>query len=167
MIDTILHEFPKYFPEINNAIGAGIFIFARLAGFVRFAPVFNRKEIAGMIKLSFILILTVIFTMTMNPDPAPTNSSLILGITLNAVCGAMLGFIAQCITQAIAAAGDMINMQMGLSSAMVLDPTTSAQVSIVGNFFTILALIIFIHVVGVYWLLSALLRSFEIFPVKP
>ncbi len=165
MIDAILQEFPKYFPEINNAIGAGIFIFARLAGFIRFAPVFNRKEIAGMVKLSFILILTVVITMTMKPSAAPTNSSLFLGILLNFVCGAMLGFVAQCITQAIAAAGDMINMQMGLSSAMVLDPTTSAQVSIVGNFFTVLALIIFIHVGGVYWLLSALMRSFEIFPV--
>lgn len=165
MIDTILQDFPKYFPEVNNAIGAGIFIFARLVGFVRFAPVFNRKEMPGIVKLGFIFILTIILTLSMKPAVAPTNSSLILGILLNVVCGAMLGFIAQCITQAIAAAGDMINMQMGLSSAMVLDPTTSSQVSIVGNLFGILAIIIFIHVGGVYWLLSALMRSFEIFPI--
>ena len=44
MIDAVLQSFPKYFPEINNALGAGIFIFARVLGFVRFAPVLNRKE---------------------------------------------------------------------------------------------------------------------------
>ena len=52
MIDAVLQSFPKYFPEINNALGAGIFIFARVLGFVRFAPVLNRKEIPGMIKIS-------------------------------------------------------------------------------------------------------------------
>lgn len=50
----------------------------------------------------------------------------------------------------------MVNMQMGLSSAMVLDPTTSSQVSIVGKCFQLLGLIIFIQLGGVYWLLTAL-----------
>ena len=66
---------------------------------------------------------------------------------------------------AINAAGDMINMQMGLSSAMVLDPTVGTQVSILGNFFGLLAVILFIDVGGIYWLINALHRSFEIFPV--
>ena len=165
MIDAVLQSFPKYFPEINNALGAGIFIFARVLGFVRFAPVLNRKEIPGMIKISFALILTIILTMTVETGPAPKGTSLILGIILNIAGGMMIGFIANCIVSAIAAAGDMINMQMGLSSAMVLDPTAGAQVSILGNFFGLLAVILFIDVGGVYWLVNALHRSFEIFPV--
>ena len=59
----------------------------------------------------------------------------------------------------------MINMQMGLSSATVLDPTTSSQTSIMGNLFAVFALIIFMHVGGMYWLIAAFLRTFEIFPV--
>ena len=165
MIDAVLQSFPKSFPEINNALGAGIFIFARVLGFVRFAPVLNRKEIPGMIKISVARILTIILTMTVETGPAPTGTSLILGIILNIAGGMMIGFIANCIVSAIAAAGDMINMQMGLSSAMVLDPTAGAQVSILGNFFGLLAVILFIDVGGVYWLVNALHRSFEIFPV--
>lgn len=165
MIDAVLQAFPKYFPEINNALGAGIFVFARVLGFVRFAPVLNRKEIPGFVKLSFALILTIILTMVIDSGPVPKGSSLFLGIILNVAGGMIIGFIANCIVAAIAAAGDMINMQMGLSSAMVLDPTAGAQVSILGNFFGILAVILFIHVGGVYWLVNALHRSFEIFPV--
>ena len=165
MIDTILQTFPKYFPEINAALGAGLLIFARILGFVRFAPVLNRKEIPGMIKLSFSLIVTIILMMTVETGPAPKGASLILGLILNTAGGMMIGFIANCIVQAISAAGDMINMQMGLSSAMVLDPTVGAQVSILGNFFGLLAVTLFIHVGGVYWLINALHRSFEIFPV--
>ena len=165
MIDTVLEAFPKYFPEINNALGGGIFIFARIMGFVRFAPVLNRKEIPGFVKLSFCLILTIILMLTIETGPAPKGTSLVLGLILNAAAGMMIGFIANCIVQAISAAGDMINMQMGLSSAMVLDPTAGAQVSILGNFFGLLAVILFIHIGGVYWLINALHRSFEIFPI--
>ena len=165
MIDAVLDACPKYFPEINNALGGGLLIFARVLGFVRFAPVLNRKEMAGYMKLCFAIILTIILMMTVDTGPVPHGSSLILGLVLNLAGGMMIGFIANCIVQAISAAGDMINMQMGLSSAMVLDPTVGAQVSILGNFFGILAVIIFIHVGGVYWLINALHRSLEIFPV--
>lgn len=165
MMDVILQTFPKYFPEINNALGAGILIFARILGFVRFAPVLNRKEIPGFVKLSFALILTILLMMTVETPPPPNGTSLCLGLILNIVCGMIVGFIANCIVQAISAAGDMINMQMGLSSAMVLDPTAGAQVSILGSFFGLLAVILFIHIGGVYWLINALHRSFEIFPV--
>ena len=165
MIDTVLEAFPKYFPEINAALGGGVLIFARVLGFIRFAPVLNRKEIPGMVKLCFALILTIILMMTVKPGPVPHGASLALGLILNVAGGMMIGFIANCIVQAISAAGDMINMQMGLSSAMVLDPTAGAQVSILGNFFGILAVLLFIHVGGVYWLINALHRSFEIFPM--
>lgn len=164
-MDVIFQYFPKYFPEINNALGAGLLIFARILGFVRFAPVLNRKEIPGFVKLSFALILTIILMMTIETPPPPSGASLCLGLILNVVGGMLIGFIANCIVQAISAAGDMINMQMGLSSAMVLDPTMGAQVSILGSFFGLLAVILFIHIGGVYWLINALHRSFEIFPV--
>ena len=165
MIETVLEAFPKYFPEINAALGGGIFIFARVIGFIRFAPVLNRKEIPGVVKLAFALILTIILMMTVHTGPAPSGSSLILGLILNVVGGMLVGFIANCIVLAISAAGDMINMQMGLSSAMVLDPTVGTQVSILGNFFGLLAVILFIDVGGLYWLINALHRSFEIFPI--
>ena len=165
MIDAVLQAFPKYFPEVNSALSAGLLIFARLMGFIRFAPVLNRKEIPGMIKLAFALILTIILMMTVKTGPIPSGSSLILGLILNTVGGMLVGFIANCIVLAISAAGDMINMQMGLSSAMVLDPTVGTQVSILGNFFGLLAVILFIDVGGMYWLINALHRSFEIFPV--
>ena len=59
----------------------------------------------------------------------------------------------------------MINMQQGVSSATIMDPTTSSQVSIMGRIFGLLALVIFIEVGGAYWTFNAFIRSFEIFPV--
>ena len=153
------------FPMLNAYLAAGIFIFARFLGFFRMAPVFNRKEIPGMVKLSLALILSIVLTCVVKPDVTIIKESFVLSIVLNMVVGAMLGYVAQLILLAIDAGGDMVNMQMGLSSAMVLDPTTSSQVSIVGKCFSFLGLLIFIQLGGIYWILHAFMRSFEIFPL--
>lgn len=164
-MDQIIAELMKMFPLMNAYLAAGIFIFARLLGFFRLAPVFNRKEIPGMVKISLCLLFTIILTCTVKPDVTIIKGSFALSIVLNMVVGAMLGYIAQLILMAVDAGGDMINMQMGLSSAMVLDPTTSSQVSIVGKCFQLLGLIIFIQLGGIYWLITALIHSMEIFPL--
>ncbi len=164
-MEELITELMKMFPMLNAYLAAGIFIFARLLGFFRMAPVFNRKEIPGMVKISLALLLSIVLTCVVKPDVTIIKESFVLSIFLNMVVGAMLGYVAQLILLAIDAGGDMVNMQMGLSSAMVLDPTTSSQVSIVGKCFSFLGLLIFIQLGGVYWLLNAFMRSFEIFPL--
>ena len=143
----------------------GILIFIRLLGFVRFAPVFNRKEIPGMIKLSFAFIIAIILTIVLKPNEIVSSESILLQSILNFVFGAMLGWMANCIVLAVEAGGDMINMQMGVSSAQIMDPTTQGMVSLMGRLFSLIAVLLFIHVGGIYWLFNALLRSFEIFPI--
>ena len=165
MIDTILSNFGKYFPEVNNILGAGILIFVRFLGMARFAPVLNRKEIPAIVKLSFSIIFTILLVSVLKPTMPHGGVSLTYSVLINFVFGALIGYIANCILIAIEAGGDMINMQMGLSSAMVLDPTSQAQISILGKFIGLLGLIIFINIGGIYWLFNAFLRSFEIFPV--
>lgn len=164
-MEQFIFELMKMFPELNAYLAAGIFIFARLLGFFRMAPVFNRKEIPGMVKIGLVLLMTIVLTLVVKPEVTIIKDSFVLSIFLNMVVGAMLGYVAQLILLAIDAGGDMVNMQMGLSSAMVLDPTTSSQVSIVGKCFQFLGLIIFIQLGGVYWLISALVHSFTIFPL--
>lgn len=162
-MNDIITELMKMFPMLNAYLAAGIFVFARLLGFFRFAPIFNRKEMPGTIKVALALLMTVVITCSVKPDVTIIKNSFVLSILLNMIVGAMIGYIAQLILQAIEAGGDMVNMQMGLSSAMVLDPTTSAQVSIVGKCFSLLGIIIFIQLGGIYWLLQAFIHSIDIF----
>ena len=164
-MEQLITELMKNFPMLNAYLAAGIFIFARILGFFRMAPVFNRKEIPGMVKLALELLFTVTLTCIVKPDVTIIKDSFVLSILLNMVVGALIGYVAQLILLAIDAGGDMINMQMGLSSAMVLDPTTSSQVSILGKYFQFLGLLIFIQLGGVYWLITALIHSIEIFPL--
>ena len=163
-MDQVITQLSIMFPEFARWFSAGFIVFARLLGFIRFAPIFNRKEIAGMVKLAFAFILTVILTPILRPSTPPADSMLLL-LVLNFAVGAIIGYIAQIIILAIESGGDMINTQMGLSSAMVMDPSTNSQTSILSRVITLLGLIIFMEIGGFYWIINALIRSFEIFPI--
>ena len=165
-MEAIIAELIKMFPKINTYLMAGTFVFARLIGFFRFAPIFNRKDFPSLVKLPLALIITVFMVPFLHPEKCLTQcDSFMLSIVLNIVVGAMIGYMAQLITIAIDCGAEMINMQMGLSSATALDPTTSAQVSILTKMISLMGILIFINLGGVYWLFKALLRSFEIFPI--
>lgn len=164
-MEYMLSEITKLFPQLNIYLAAGTFIFARLIGFIRFAPVFNRKEIPGIVKIALALMLTISLTTLNHPTAQVMQESFLLCILLNFVVGALIGYIAQVILLAVDAGADMINMQMGLSSAMVLDPTTSSQVSILGKSFSLMGVLIFIELGGVYWMFNAFMRSMVIFPI--
>ncbi len=163
--NIFLIELAKMFPELNLALGTGIMIFARLAGVIHFAPPLNRKEIPVMIRVALALMLTVILTIVLKPAPIPKGTSLLLCLVLNFTFGFIIGYIVNCIIAAITSAGDIINSQLGVSSATVLDPTTGTQNSLMGNYFTLLAVIIFIFIGGIHWTINALIRSFEVYPV--
>ncbi len=165
MLDTILTEFPKYFPEINGALAAGVPVFARVAGLMRATPFLKRTEIPTIAKIGFAFIFTVMLCMFLKPAPPTNEVSMLYSIIVNFICGAIIGFVINCIIQAIEAGGDMINSQQGLTAATIMDPSSSSQVSIMGKIFGILAIIIFLQIGGAYWTFNAFIRSFEIFPI--
>jgi flagellar biosynthetic protein FliR len=164
-MESFLVQFAKVFPEISNALNGGLMVLARMLGLFMLAPVFARKEVPSFIRISFATILTITTTMIIHTPAMPAQTPVILCLCLNFLFGLLIGFVANCILAAIVAGGDMINMQMGLSSATVLDPSTKQQNSLMGNYFAFLGIIIFISAGGVYWVFNAFLRSFEIFPI--
>ena len=164
-MDELIRQISVLFPDFAKYFSAGFIVFARLLGFIRFAPILNRKEIAVTVKISLALLLTMMITPLVNPGEPPSTISPMLLLLLNFAVGAIIGYIAQLIILAIEAGGDMINTQMGLSSAMVMDPSTNSQTSILSRMITLLGLCIFIEIGGLYWLFNAFIRSFEIFPI--
>jgi flagellar biosynthetic protein FliR len=165
-MDNIISELIKLFPQINSYFMAGFLIFCRLLGFFRFAPIFSRKEIFGIVKISFALLITVLIVPLLSPEQVMANTdSFLLSILLNFVVGAIMGYMARLIVIAVDCGAEMINMQMGLTSATTLDPSSSGQVSILSNIIALMGILIFINVGGIYWLFKAIMRSFEIFPL--
>ncbi len=164
-MDEFLKQFAQLFPELNNGLGAGIMVFLRFVGLFRLAPVFSKSEIPSLVRISLAVVFTVIVVGIIKPAPPEPNTPIFLCMILNFLFGLLIGYVANCVLAAISAGGDMINTQMGMSSAMVMDPSTKGQVSIMSNYFSILALLIFIYSGGVYWLINAFIKSFTLYPM--
>ena len=118
-MDQLIQQMAILFPEFDRWFSAGFIVFARLLGFIRFAPIFNRKEIAGLVKLALVFILTIMLTPLLKPAAPPAGISPLLLLLLNFAVGAIIGYIAQLLILAIEAGGDMINTQMGLSLSLI------------------------------------------------
>jgi len=137
--------------------------------FVFFAPVFNRKDVAFNIKLAFALMITAMLIWMVPkagiPAATPTTAQFGFLLLLNIFVGALIGMIADMIHRAVAAAGSTMNNQIGLSSAMIFDPSSRAQVMLLDQFFGLLATVLYIQIGGLYWLMDALKRTLTVFPL--
>ncbi|MBX2861314.1 MAG: flagellar biosynthetic protein FliR [Vampirovibrio sp.] len=167
---AVLNSFGAMHSQFGGMLNALLLIFFRTLGFVFTAPIFNRRDIPFLIKLIFALFLTsAVFGMV--PDatmqgPGVSNSlRFLILIGVNLVIGLIIGFIADIILKTIAAAGSMMNNQIGLSSAVIFDPSSRTQVMILDPLFAFLGVLIFIHLGGVFWLVRALKKSFVEFPL--
>lgn len=167
--DAVLASFQQIHQTIGPQVDTGILIFGRCLGFFFTSPVFNRKDIAFPIKLAFIMMITVSLLWMLPPSTVRVSENLgllLYMLFLNIVVGLFIGFIGDVIHRTIAAAGSMMTSQIGLSSAMLFDPSSRSQVMILDRFFALLATILFIHLGGIFWLLDALYQSIQIFPIK-
>ena len=80
----------QMFPKINTYLMAGALVFARMIGFFRFCPIFNRKDIPPLVKVPFALIVTIFIVPFLSPEKCLTEcDSFLLSIVLNVVVGAM------------------------------------------------------------------------------
>ncbi|NLF82718.1 MAG: flagellar biosynthetic protein FliR [Candidatus Gastranaerophilales bacterium] len=164
MLDQIVRTLEQL-PHFNNCLWAGLMLFPRFLGFILVAPVLSRKEVPGLIKLGFAFLLTLIFVGFFKNTPPPAEYPMLVCIILNFIFGFIIGFIAQVIFDTISAAGEMVNMQMGMQSAVMFDPSAQAQISVMGRYFIFLGTVIFIKIGGVFWIILAFQRGFDIFPL--
>ncbi len=81
------------------------------------------------------------------------------------IIGMVIGFTANIIFVGIRFAGEIIGLDMGFGIVNVIDPLSGEQVSIVGQFKYLLALLLFLGINGHHFLIQALKLSFDIVPV--
>ncbi|HEY9686324.1 MAG TPA: flagellar biosynthetic protein FliR [Coleofasciculaceae cyanobacterium] len=161
----LLHK--QYGPILDGAL----LMFGRMLGFVSTGPIYNRKNIPFMLKIMSAFFFTGALLWLVPPDqhgPLSHNGQYgpyLLQLAMNIIVGALLGFMADMILQAVYAAGSLMTNQIGLSSAMLLDPSSGKQSMIMESLFGYLTTMLFIYLGGIQWMIVALKRSFSVFPL--
>ncbi|MGH6872108.1 MAG: flagellar biosynthetic protein FliR [Rhizomicrobium sp.] len=121
-------------------------VFARTGAMIMLLPGVGEAGVPSRVRLVLALAISFAFAPTVAhqyPAHIPGNE-LALGLLLfqELTAGLLIGAMARVLMSALSVAGNLIAMQTGLSYAQQVDPTTSQQDVVVGNFISLLGVVL-------------------------
>lgn len=145
-----------------------LLIFVRVASFVFIAPFFSMKNTPRNVRVVLSFFVAVLLYHIL-PETEISYEGLMgyaILVMKEVVTGLLLGFGANFCTSIMAFAGQIADMEMGLSMASMFDPTTQQQTTISGVIYNYMITLMLI-ISGMYrYLLSAFAESYTLIPVN-
>lgn len=153
--------------QFNALLAAWFFPMARILALVATAPVFSNAALPRRLRLVFGLALTLAIAPGVPTMPAiePASGAGLLILAQQIVIGVAMGMVMRIVFSAIGLAGELISMQMGLGFATLYDPQSTSQTGVTGEFFTLLATLVFLSMDGHLTMIATLADSFRSMPV--
>jgi len=146
---------------------AFVMVLTRISAFFLILPVFGWKSIPVRIKVALTVLLAVFFSVITPLAIEPKGISVLEAILLianEATYGLALGLIATLIFSAVRLSGQVVERQMGLAMAQVLDPLTGETEEPMGSLLEMIFIILFLSANGHHFFLLIISRSYEAFP---
>jgi len=143
-----------------------IFIIARMSGFVLFNPILSRTGLPTTFRAGLILVLSISVLSAVPAPPEVPSSVLVMmiQIILEMALGFLVGMVMQFFFYVPQLAGDIIDMQMGLSMNQAYDPGSQANMTVTGRLINTLMILLFFVENGHHTLLRILITSGDIIP---
>lgn len=145
-----------------------IMVLVRVATIVMLMPFIGYRTIQLKVKIGFaaFLALIIIPLLPSTQMPNPTNFLMLFFFIVKEVAtGLIIGFASNIIFISFVFAGTMVGLQMGFDMVQVLDPQSGGQVSLLGQYINIVAMLIFLAMNGHHFLIQAILHSFDLIPL--
>lgn len=143
-------------------------IFCRVSCLVFIAPFFGMNNTPRRIKIGLSVLVSYLLyeilpAMTI-PEYSTVTGYAVL-VLKEVVTGLLLGYGCQICTTVVGFAGRIIDMEIGLSMASLMDPTTRENMSVTGILYQYAVMLLLI-VTGMYqYILKALVESFTLIPL--
>ena len=144
-----------------------VMVLTRISAFFLVLPVFGWKAIPVRIKVGLTVLLAVFFSVITPLAIEPKRISVIEAILLianEATYGLALGLVAAIVFSAVKLSGRIIERQMGLAMAEVLDPLTGESTQPLGSLLEMIFILLFLSANGHHLLLLIISKSYEAFP---
>lgn len=146
-----------------------IFLLAscRTAGVIFFNPIFGRNSVPSIVKVGLSLAIAMFAVFELGTTQVIDYSAIeFIGAMLQGfVIGIVIGFIMTLFLSVFQLAGEVIDMQMGLSMASMYDPATKANISVTGNLLTAMYVLIFFISNAHLALFTVVIKSFQVIPL--
>jgi flagellar biosynthetic protein FliR len=142
-------------------------VLTRISAFLLVVPVFSWESVPMMIKVSAALLLSFFFTLVNPQAVTAEQASAVQAMLLlagEATYGLALGAIANILFAAVKLGGRIMEDQMGLSMAEILDPMTEERGQPLASLLEMIFIIAFLAANGHHLLIKVIQRSYELFP---
>lgn len=142
-----------------------LLVFTRIFGFFAIAPFFGRREFPFQARAGLAALVTSIIYPVVNKIAFEGSLwEMVALFVKEAAVGFLMGFVVFLMFSTVYILGEIVDFGMGFGIVSVLDPQINTQVPILGNFFYILTILIFLNINGHHVMLGMLIRSFEVLP---
>ena len=138
----------------------------RVSAILVFAPIFGSVVVPVQAKVGLSLIIAAMLSLALPVPVSPVALGLgfLVAVGGEVLLGMAVGFTATLIFEAVQVAGEMAGVQMGFGIVNVIDPMTSARISLVGQFNFVLAVLLFLAVGGHRMIVEAIGQSLRVIP---
>jgi flagellar biosynthetic protein FliR len=155
VFDIILKHFDIY-----------LLLSVRMIGLFATAPVWSNKLVPVQLRVAISFVVALVILPLFQNVTIPSSLGELIALAIQEIfVGMVIGFIAVLSFATIQFAGQLLDINMGLAMINVLDPVSSTQMPIMGNFLYILSLLIFFSVNGHHMLLQAVFDSYVYIPI--
>ncbi|GGO96838.1 flagellar biosynthetic protein FliR [Stakelama pacifica] len=155
-------DFPIY-------VTAFLLLFARVGSVIALLPVFSEDGIPTQIRLlaagAMTLALWALLSDHVMPIARQGDDAFIGALFAELMVGLSLGLVMRLMFQAIAIAGSIISLNIGLSMAMMFDPAQSSQSAILSRFVSVAAAVVCMAMHVHHLWIGGLIKSYGMFPV--
>ena len=145
-----------------------ILILVRISCFVYIAPFFGTRNAPSQAKIAFSFFVALLVYGFVDKTAIEYTGMIGYAIIVlkEGITGLLIGFAANICNSIILFAGNIIDMDIGLSMVTEFDPTMNTQVTITGNLYNYFILLLLIATNMHHVILQAVVDSFTVIPIN-
>lgn len=153
--------------EVIQLVQMWLWPFFRVAGLLMTVPVIGTRSVPVRIRMVIAVIITAIIFPVLPAFPSvdPLSAEGFLISIQQVMIGISMGLCLRVVFVALELAGQAIGQLMGLMLASMVDPANGNQVPIIGQFYLLLATLLFLTIDGHLIMIKVLADSFNSLPV--
>jgi flagellar biosynthesis protein FliR len=160
--------FSVTYAQLNGWLTAFLWPFVRILALIALAPIFGNTSVSVRVKVGLGAFITLIVAPTLPAMPQVTvfSANGVWIIVNQFLIGAALGLVMQVVFATIAATGELVGLNMGLSFASLFDPSLGETTDVMSRYFNAIATLAFLSLDGHLQLIAALIETFRSVPIS-
>ncbi|MEG0894260.1 MAG: flagellar biosynthetic protein FliR [Oscillospiraceae bacterium] len=142
-------------------------IFLRMSGCVLFNPIFGRKNIPPLVKVSLGIVFTLFVYNSVSIEPIVINNITVFIVTgvKELLVGFIIGFIMNLFLSTLIISGDLMDMQMGISMSKIYDPSSNVSMPLSASLVNAMMIVLFFLTNSHHTLIKIFMYSATAVPV--